>query len=531
MSLPYASRVALVVTVLAATSLLATCHLVTDFDPKRIETTEQKVYVYPEKSQVQGFDVLFVVDTRSVALLESLRQHVIEWVTTVAVGQGFLVGDRVGGANDAGGGPTGPTGDPTQPEPGMLMEYPIHVGFISSDLGLGPGGEALTDVEDAGCRGNGYGGRLLHPALATTGSGGYVYPFLVIQWGQVVSVRDATGNYTVLPVDQAVDDFWSAVESHLSLCEFQQPLGALRAALLDDNLDNLGFLRPKAGLGVVILSAGDDCSVIDSGFFVDGQGYPRQASPFECFKYGVTCNEADLSSPGVKTGCVDLAAPGEGSCWVDPYPPEEPGGPGSDYSPAACFSPAKSYAEELAGWMDPYPVAAAVLSGLISHVEVTGTASDPALAPSEQCVGTAVYPGIRLRSFVQSLGIGLWTSLCDPSASDPLSQVTNELQNRAVVRCISDPLVDTNPSTTHLDADCTVEHLTISSTGAESVVATVPSCDSGGTSEVGDCWSIRQDEKDCPGGVSLFIDTQYDEWSDSTQRWNAARATCTTVKR
>ncbi len=71
------------------------------------------------------------------------------------------------------------------------------------------------------------------------------------------------------------------------------PLASLRAALDGSHGENAGFLREQALLGVVILSAQDDCS-----------GTGGLADPLACAAQGVRCDGAAPATPGTYSGCV-----------------------------------------------------------------------------------------------------------------------------------------------------------------------------------------------------------------------------------
>jgi hypothetical protein len=87
-------------------------------------------------------------------------------------------------------------------------------------------------------------------------------------------------------------------------CGFEQTLEAMKVALEG----NPKFLRPKAGLVVVILTSEDDCSAIDTKLFSwKDQSFGPYAD-YRCFQYGVLCKG---EMPPLTEGTVNSCAPGQ----------------------------------------------------------------------------------------------------------------------------------------------------------------------------------------------------------------------------
>jgi hypothetical protein len=85
-------------------------------------------------------------------------------------------------------------------------------------------------------------------------------------------------------------------------CGFQQPLAAMRAAFT--NPSNVGFRRPEAALGVIVIADEDDCSALDPSLFDPPSATLGALSHFRCAQFGLTCAEPDMTSPGPRTNCV-----------------------------------------------------------------------------------------------------------------------------------------------------------------------------------------------------------------------------------
>ena len=75
----------------------------------------------------------------------------------------------------------------------------------------------------------------------------------------MINYRDAQGDASAIPFAEALSHYWAGVMATVSTCPYQQPLSAARWAI-EYNVENLGFYREDAFLGVVVISPEDDCS-------------------------------------------------------------------------------------------------------------------------------------------------------------------------------------------------------------------------------------------------------------------------------
>ena len=161
----------------------------------------------------------------------------------------------------------------------------LHIGVVSSDMGslgvLGPG---------TGCDGPGDNGAL-HVGAAPILTG---ERFLVDVAGATPGTR--VTNYS----GDLRSAFAAAASVGITGCGFEQHLEAMNAAL--DNPVNAGFLRPNASLAVIIVADEDDCSARVPELFGNSPALGLLDS-FRCFEFGVVCDQADLRTPGLKTGC------------------------------------------------------------------------------------------------------------------------------------------------------------------------------------------------------------------------------------
>ena len=513
------------------------CHLVADFDETKIERTEVKTYIFPQTSDVKGWDLLLVVDTRAASALEVVGEKVADWVQMLANSQGC--GDQ--------GIEVGRSGMEMSGSP---QSNPIHVGFVSSDIGIGydvgaeweammPGSDPL--LPPAGCSWHGRLARLLHPPLARPGQGGPMHPFLVLQGCAISNFLDDSGQEIFfqdqeeadLFLREAVASFWSAVSSEQSTCPFQQPLKAAVTAI-DYSLYNLGFYRSEAALGVLVLTPGDDCSLNSPiSLFIEytGPEYQaslRQVSPFDCFYFGVTCDGAEpLGSPGLKEGCGDLK--------VDPTeePPTWDAPNLVDSSFYGVMAPASFYSSYLKEMKEGRPALLLAVAGPDETVEVVAPGGQPALKPVFcDPLPLPTSPGIRLKAFAQTPQMDNYRSVCSQDFSDLAEQAIVAYQNQAVVRCFPDVIVDEDPEEFGVQAECDVVFVNAPGTAQEEVVATVENCLEGGWIG-GFCWEIWEEgpTQECPTGLTLAIVSTYGEPGSENEMGDAVRASCKMAKR
>jgi hypothetical protein len=194
-------------------------------------------------------------------------------------------------------------------------------------------------------------------------------------------------------------------------CGFEQPLEAMHRAVSE--AVNPGFIRPDAGLAVVILTTEDDCSArVPELFDEDAVQYGDMTS-FRCFEYGITCQGAAPSF----TNCVTT-----------------PAAEGGALHPLSRYV---SQLEGLKGGLDDVYVL--VVAGQSTPVVVLMDSNDkPTLGTV--CTETSfdVEPGIRLGRFASDVG-GELISACGLFAAETwsrlLKRVTGEGQCRSGYDC------------------------------------------------------------------------------------------------
>lgn len=109
----------------------------------------------------------------------------------------------------------------------------FHIGVVSSDIGDGGAG-------NPGCTGDGRGGRLVAPLLTR-----HAFPDGRTESNFTGELGEAVAAMATLGADG---------------CSVSRPLTATQWALDGRNPDNEGFLRDDAALGIIFVTAGDDCS-------------------------------------------------------------------------------------------------------------------------------------------------------------------------------------------------------------------------------------------------------------------------------
>ena len=167
----------------------------------------------------------------------------------------------------------------------------VHIGVVSTDVGTGATtlGSCSGDGDDGHLQTNGCGGI----------SGAYLSDLATAGGG-----RDR--NYS----GDLGQQFACAAQLGIGGCGAEQPLESMRRALDPARNTNPGFLRDNAYLAVVIISDEDDCSTSDRAMFALEDS--STTALFGCTKWGLSCDEADLTSTGLKHAC----APNEASQYM-----------------------------------------------------------------------------------------------------------------------------------------------------------------------------------------------------------------------
>jgi len=294
-------------------------------------------------------------------------------------------------------------------------------------------------------------------------------------------------------------------------CEFEQPLEAMRSALLRSLVVGEaaeGFVRPDAALAVVILTNEVDCSydpARQEAFAAEGSQVfwtnPGEAAPTSaaCWNAGVACAGGDTEQWAECTA-TDKRLDGQASA-VD-----------------AVLFPLWHYADlftQLAALKAPYladsPMGLYVIAGVPSGYQAGTTPlsfpknPDPEFAV-EYGVGAAcgvgaerAVPAVRLRELAENYGDlleGRVSSICEPSYAAALDGLGAIGTPTLAPLCYPGCVADLDPDIGGLQPDCLVQQEYGSPAGR--VTATVPAC--GGTPAAPEipegtdvCWYARTD--------------------------------------
>jgi len=257
-------------------------------------------------------------------------------------------------------------------------------------------------------------------------------------------------------------------------CGFEQHLGAARRALGSDQpLENEGFLRPAAILGLVILADEDDCSTRAATdlFEPSTSRYGAQGS-FRCAEYGHLCG----GTPPPRTGGELTAChSAEGAGKLTPV---------EEY--VSFFKSLKA---------QPERVLVSVVAGPPAPYAVRVVDGQPQLAPSCTSGTGPAGPGVRLKEFADGFGArGNFTSICDGDLSPAMTRLGEGIVKQIGAACLA-----VAPVKLATGPDCRVTERA-AGLGPET---SVPMC--GGAASVRPCWRLDKQDQ-CASGLELKID-------------------------
>lgn len=325
----------------------------------------------------------------------------------------------------------------------------LHLGAITPDLGVSTA---------SGAQGVGIPGTL---GCWSAGDEGRLKMFDVsIQDRYLIDNAEATNHPRAL-----VDDIGSILDLGSTGCGFQQHFSAARAALA--NPYNAGFRRADAALGIVVLSDKDDCSALDPAIFGPESDALGPRSSFRCTRFGVVCDEPDMTSVGPRTNCRPNASSTEIEDPVDFV----------DLFRAQASDPRRV----------AFGAIIATTDVAIELQATGGTATVPALAHSckwlEQNTIVDAQPAVRLAWLANQFGDrGSIGSICNADLTDAATTIGIGLR-----RAMGDPCVED---------DIALDHCTAADE-RDGVSAPIPPC--GATSA--SCWELVTDPTTCPNAA------------------------------
>lgn len=265
-------------------------------------------------------------------------------------------------------------------------------------------------------------------------------------------------------------------------CGFEHQLQSVTLALSDRNIENAGFLRPKAHLAIILITDEDDCSAEPtSDLFLDKAFPSTQAASLRCNLVGHTCN-----------GMPPLAMPFETAlenCSVS-----------SD--PEGRLIAVRRFVDHIKG-LKQNPDEQIFVSAITGqpaantnpqygfHMVERGSRWFLDVQPicSNRTAGTAA-PALRISQFVQAFGPnnGWLESICSDDFGDALARIGQRLRERVTATCVSERLFDVDPTVEGLQVDCTVEERVPMPNGQVEAI-NLPACADG---VPGACWKLLQ---------------------------------------
>lgn len=332
----------------------------------------------------------------------------------------------------------------------MTGELPsLHIGVVTSDLGTkgyndavpGPGVGAVGNP--GACSGDGMAGRL-HGTL--------IYD---------VSDRGAL-----------IDAFASIATVGSAGCGFEQPLEAMRIALIDAN----NLVRADARLGVIAVQDEDDCSFAHSTLLSSDVRELGPLQSFRCTRFGVTCDQGgstpdEMNIPGEKSDCRSDSEHG--------------------------VAPIERYREFLASMKtDERDVMFATIAGVPEPFAVElrappGGSGSAISAIAHSCTwqspnGTVVAdPAVRMHELTSLVRRGRFEGVCQTDLAPALRSIGRQLRSLLGDTCLTEPL----------SGQCKVFD-----ESAAGMTHELQPCSSG----AGDCYDFVQDVT-CGGGVRLAV--------------------------
>jgi hypothetical protein len=356
----------------------------------------------------------------------------------------------------------------------------VHIGVVTSDLGT-KGSQDVTPGPGIGTLGQG--------GCAGLGKAGNLQVFGAPVSGVYLSDVARPDGTRIKNYPGALSDVLATMASAgAGGCGFEQPLEAIRQALLPSNAVNQGFLRPNALLVVVLLTDEDDCSVSHASLYGDSEIAtlgPQES--FRCTRFGVVCDDGGatpdaMNRVGVKRNCH----PAEGSALVTSVAGY------ADFLKSLKVDPGRVVVASIAGTLDPFqvelrkppPPASSLIPALAHSCGYIGGDGEPEVAD----------PPVRIAALLEQFpNHSATTAICqtDLTLQHVLVPVRNAMLGSP---CIDGALADVDPATPGDQHGCEVTLVTDHE-------APLPRCaPEDGTATNPPCWRLAADPMTCARG-------------------------------
>lgn len=390
----------------------------------------------------------------------------------------------------------------------------LHIAVVSTDMG------APSDVPDL-CSAKGDDGQFhAEPRGACTGT-------TLSSGATFISDVDGEKNFTD-PIEKVLQ---CIVPIGVSGCGFASPLAAIDRALGAGGQappsSNVGFLRPDAYLGIIILANEDDCSAPAGTTLYSLNGGPQSitnplgpVAKYRCNELGHLCKDAsgksvmpplassDASGSPPMVTLTDCTSNDTASTLLAPvstfiqHIKALKRDPDNQISVATIAAPAEPYTVE---WVPPTPppsgTAGEIWPQIMHSCGAKGGDGVNPFAVQATTDGSFGDPAVRLTQFALGFSNHLVASVCDPSYAQAMTAVATKLGGLMRGPCLAGR-IQALPSGL---PSCTVTNHLIDSSGKTADVP-VQSCDANGAQAP--CWNLSANPSACPnGGISFRLIT------------------------
>lgn len=320
----------------------------------------------------------------------------------------------------------------------------MHIGVVTSNLG-----QSAND---------GVGMASFGPSCANKGDDGAMRTAPMIS-GRFIIDEDRGGTRNRNYTGTLADAFSAIANVGIDGCGIEQHLGAVKRAL--ENQTNAGFLRQEAKLAVIVIADEDDCSLAKKALFegsTDGT-----VVNFRCTQSGVECDgDPTLSIPGEHANCRPK----------DPSP---------------FLNSVKTYVDYLRS-LKAEPDKDVIVAGIVGNPDKFKITTDKLLGPACEYGNQTAFPAIRTASFLKGFPQSVQGSICGADLQKPLVDIAALLRRSWGDPCFESKVVDFDPNTDGIQADCTVTDMQ-----GDKELAVIPSCSFNRIP----CWRIEVDTDHC----------------------------------